>query len=147
VQLSSWQAENCSALGWGANQIPIVKGIFSIDTFDEAKRRIEHDSLGSVWMLRLNGKPVPIEHWETVPIEQSHTDEVFLGYVNLCVEECHRGEVDPGSGQMYDYQQLPPHTHLLWQNDDGELRVHMAYERWENTQIWKERLPHFFVDG
>jgi len=75
--------------------------------------------------LTVNGKPVPVEQFETIPEEP--LDAEPLGYVNLHDEACAaRGE----------------HFHLLWINENGDLRISTvtSEDRWA-------KLPHIYVGG
>jgi len=76
--------------------------------------------------VTVNGRPLPVEHYEMIPEEP--LGGVPLGWVNLHNEDC---------------SEKGKHLHFLWTNARGDLRVSTVPAeicRWEN-------LPRLFVGG
>ena len=76
--------------------------------------------------VTVNGRPLPVEHYEMIPEEP--LGGVPLGWVNLHIEDC---------------SEKGKHLHFLWTNARGDLRVSTVPAeicRWEN-------LPRLFVGG
>jgi hypothetical protein len=76
--------------------------------------------------VTVNGRPLPVEHYEMIPEEP--LGGVPLGWINLHNEDC---------------SEKGKHLHLLWTNARGDLRVSTVPAeicRWEN-------LPRLFVGG
>jgi hypothetical protein len=83
------------------------------------------DKVAVLAFLRVNGRPVPIELFETVPEEPLAGEPI--GWVNLHGEACATAE---------------DHLHVLWLNENGDLRT----SRVPREQRWA-RLPQIFVSS
>lgn len=76
--------------------------------------------------VTVNGRPLPVEHYEMIPEEP--LGGVPLGWVNLHNEDC---------------SEKGKHLHFLWTNARGDLRVSTV----PAEICWWENLPRLFVGG